>query len=126
MSNVNRRKHPRRNIPFRPLVVMRESGLSLGHLGDISAEGMMVHCSQEPPVGEKMSLRILLPPEFPAGLQHVDVFGQVRWTRPEPEQPGWRAGVYFKFLQLKMDYVIRHLMSQFPLAGDVVEEQPSL
>lgn len=86
---LDERKHRRHRPVIYLKVFRRERGQLLGHLVDISAEGLMVVTEAPIESGQQLHLQ-LVPPEDWDTAEPIAFEAEVRWSRPEanPELHG--------------------------------------
>ena len=80
MSNT----HPeRKNLLFYLDVVDLESNQVIGHLGDISLDGMLIISEQTLPLESRYHIHIKLPPDENLGAEVIDLQIETRWSKPD-------------------------------------------
>ncbi|MDM8545502.1 PilZ domain-containing protein [Candidatus Venteria ishoeyi] len=80
---MEHREQRRKNLFLYLDVFDRETGRLLGHLGDISDEGLMIIADHAMPLNVLRKLRIRLPEDEDFDQDHLDAEVETRWTAPD-------------------------------------------
>jgi len=97
-----RRKHKRRHIVFYSRVFDRNSGALLGHLMDITIEGLMLISDTPLPTGSTYHLRMDLPEDVMTKA-YLSFDADCLWCRPDINPAFYNAG--FRVLNMKQEDV---------------------
>ena len=92
-----RRKLKRRHIVFYSRVFDRNSGVLLGHLMDITTEGLMLICDSPLETGKTYPIRMDLP-EDTRDKPYLSFDATCLWNRPDVNPAFFNAG--FKVLNM--------------------------
>ncbi len=77
-------RHQQRKHLFLYLEVLdQDSGKMLGHLGDISSQGMMIIAEHPLPLYQTLKLRLNLPDTGEFSKNYLNITVETRWTRPD-------------------------------------------
>ena len=87
----DRRKLKRRHIVFYSRVFDRNTGVLLGHLMDITVEGLMLITDSPLEAGEQYHLRMDLPEDAKA-KPYLSFDATCLWNRPDINQAFYNAG----------------------------------
>jgi hypothetical protein len=85
-SSQERRKHERHNLSYYLTVSDEQSQRVLGHLMDLSAQGMMIDCKEPLPTGLNLNLRLELTENI-ADRAFIPFVARIKWCRVDPIQP---------------------------------------
>jgi c-di-GMP-binding flagellar brake protein YcgR len=85
------------------------SGELLGHLGDISLEGLMMVADQPLPLQQIRVISIQLPEDEELTESSIEVKIQVRWTRPDLNPNLHRIGCQFVDISEKNRIIIEQV-----------------
>lgn len=99
-SPQDRRKLKRRHIIFYSRVFDRNTGALLGHLMDITVEGLMLISDSPLETGTTYHLRMDLPEDVRA-KPYLSFDAQCLWNRPDINPAFYNAG--FKVLNMTQD-----------------------
>jgi len=114
---AEKRRSKRRQLFFRLEVVDPASGERLGHLVDVTAEGMLLLSARPHERGARLAFEVKLPdvPEFRgdrlAGSAHV------RWSGSDQNPSLHCAGLQFDALDPKSQGVVDVLVARFGFSG---------
>lgn len=110
----------RRELIYYLKVTDRKTGLELGRLGDIHAEGMLVFSEQPLAIGGSYQAALELPKALAADLelQSLPFQGQSVWTRPGPKMNNYfESGLRFINSTPRVLMVIGRLIDIFAMPG---------
>jgi hypothetical protein len=77
------RKLKRRHLIYYLRVMDSRTGRLLGHLVDVTTEGIMLMSQQPIPTGELFKLRMVLPAEAPEQTVTIDLEAKSLWSRKD-------------------------------------------
>lgn len=111
----DRRKLERKYLMFYTRIFDRATGILLGHLCDLTAEGLMLICEQPLPEGKAFRLRIDLPEGFGFDRTHLDLEGCCVWTAPDIDPNFFNSGFRLENVPPDVLAVIERLLKDFGL-----------
>ena len=106
------RKVPRRHLVFYLRVFDGMSTRVLGHLADISSQGIMLVCETAVQENEEFRLRMRLPREI-AGRSEIVLDATCRWCRPDTNPEFFIAGFQVLGLEQEFEELIARLVEDF-------------
>lgn len=112
VSAMDKRKLPRKNLVYYLKVFNRESGELLGHLVDITQEGLMLVSENTIPENTLFSLRINFPRDI-FGEETLDFSALSLWCRPDVNPLFYDTG--FRLMDISLDrmLLIKRLMGEY-------------
>jgi c-di-GMP-binding flagellar brake protein YcgR len=93
-------------------VLDRTSGDELGHLMDITTEGMGIRSRDEYTPGEVLEMRIALPDEI-LDFEIIEVEGRCMWVRSDDNPDLFRVGFQFENIMPDVEAVIDELIRRY-------------
>lgn len=84
---AERRKVERRSISYYMRIIDASSNQMIGHLADISLQGLRMDSQKTLPVNEKYRLRINTTADV-ADKDSIEFVAYTRWCQPDPLQTG--------------------------------------
>lgn len=84
----------------------------LGHVVDITAEGLMIIGEKALPVGQEYHLHMSLPSEI-MGRESLDFEAQSIWSRPDVDPTMFATGFSLKDIDSEESRIIRRLIKDF-------------
>lgn len=114
------RKHPRGHTDGYLVVYDEQTGLPLGRLRNLTAEGAMLICSE--PVGTPSVIKCRLTlPDIVEGVRELSFKIEGKWCR-ENQRAGWfELGCVFVGLSQKGKRVIDHLIKHWMTIADTTD-----
>ena len=106
------RKVPRRHLVFYLRVFDGMSTRVLGHLADISSNGIMLVCEAPVQENEEFRLRMRLPREI-AGRSEIVLDAACRWCRPDSNPEFYIAGFQVVGMENEFKELIARLVEDF-------------
>lgn len=97
-----RRRLKRKYLAFFTRVFDEKNGELLGHLADITADGMMIISTHALPTEQTFKMSMDLP-EYVFGKDHLTFKGNSIWCSPDIDPTFWNIG--FKFVDVKAETV---------------------
>ena len=92
MPNLNdKRRTKRRHLIYYLRVFNRLNNELLGHLADITSEGLMIVGEHSVPVGQAYQLHMALPAEI-LGKETMDFDAVALWSRPDVDPAFYATG----------------------------------
>ena len=110
------RRRPRKNTPHHVNVIDDESGVVLGRVVDITADGMMVICKKNLQVGRQFQLRVVLP-VMVQDRTHLVIHSEVVHCNQDPNPSFYKAGFRFLNLPGEEGFLLEDVMHRFNLVG---------
>jgi hypothetical protein len=112
----DRRKFGRKYLNFFTRIFNQSNGDLLGHLGDITAAGMMVISNQPIKLGQQFHLRVELPKSV-FGMEHLDVIASSVWSQPDVTPEFYNTG--FEFIDISPEEVeiIERIVKEYSIRG---------
>ncbi len=112
---VDRRKLKRKYLMFYTRIFDRATGALLGHLADLTTEGLMLICEQPLAEGQTFRLRIDLPEGFGFERTHLDLDGRCAWSAPDVDPHFYNAGFHLPDVPAADLAVIERLVRDYGL-----------
>lgn len=112
-----KRRITRRHLVFYLRVFDGMSSRVLGHMIDISENGLMLLSDDPMAVNEEHRLRMGLPWEI-AGSEEVIFKAVSRWSRPDENPDFFMSGFQIKDIDREARELIRFLIDEFGIAED--------
>ncbi len=116
----DRRRANRHQLLFNARVYDADRGHVIGHLSNLSEDGLMVVTEQPLPVGRTYRVRIPLPVEFD-GLGELATETTVAWTEPATHPAYHRNGLRARSLDPEQRRVLARLVDDYDLR---IDEEP--
>jgi PilZ domain len=114
-KRTEQRKVVRRHLVFYLRVFDGMSSRVVGHLMDISTNGLMILSDESMAVNEEYRLRMRLPWKM-AGSDEI-VFGATsRWCRPDENPDFFMTGFQIQNMDREAEELIRHLIDEFGIS----------
>lgn len=118
---MNERRHANRHqLLFNARVYDADNGHVIGHLSNVSEDGLMVVTEQPLPVGYSHRVRIPLPVEFD-GLGELTTETTVAWTERATHPAYHRNGLRALSLDAEQRRVLTRLVEDYDLR---IDEEP--
>jgi c-di-GMP-binding flagellar brake protein YcgR len=96
MTNQHGLRTQRRKLLFYLDIVDQDTYQSLGHLGDISKEGIMIIAEKRIPFENVKRIKIQLPEFEEFTKKYIEAEVEKRWAKPDDNHPNWyRIGCRF-------------------------------
>ena len=114
--NERRRKN-RHQLLFNAGVYDADSGRLIGHLSNLSTDGLMVITERPLPMGRTYRVRIPLPVAF-EGRGEIEVEVEVAWTQPATHPTYQRNGLRALALEPEQRRVLTRLVEDYDLRID--------
>lgn len=107
-----RRKIKRRHLLFYTRVFDRKTGKLLGHIADLTPEGMMIISEESLPVDETFAMIMDLPYGY-ASKNHINFDAVSKWSTPDLDPKFFNTG--FMLLNLAEDdiAIIEKIITDF-------------
>ena len=106
---IDAKRSSRKNLLFYLEISNQEDGQLLGHLGDLSADGVMLITEQPMPIKQQMKIRIRLPHLEEFAQEFINVMVETRWTKPDSNPDFHCTGCLFLDLQTADRLVIEQV-----------------
>ncbi|MFW5969369.1 MAG: PilZ domain-containing protein [Halofilum sp. (in: g-proteobacteria)] len=110
----DRRRTNRSQLLFNARVYDADRGSVIGHLSNLSEDGLMVVTEQPLPVGRDYRVRIPLPVEFD-GVGELTTDTTVAWTEPATHPAYQRNGLRAESLDAEQRRVLTRLIEDYDL-----------
>lgn len=110
-----RRKLKRKYLMFYTRVFNRRTGALLGHLADLTVEGLMLISEEVLPVNTHFDLRMDLPEGFGFPKRHLDMHGRCVWCAPDIDPHFHNAGFHLENVAEEDVTVIERLVEDYGL-----------
>lgn len=107
-----RRKLKRKYLAFFTRVFDESTGELLGHLADITAEGMMVISTRPIPTDQIFQLSMDLP-EYLFGRDHIDFQARSIWCQPDIDPTFFSTGFQFKNISPSDVQTIEQIVKEY-------------
>lgn len=107
-----RRSLKRRHLIYYLRVFNRQSGDLLGHVVDITPEGLMIVGEESLPLNKTFSISMKLPTEL-AGVEELNFEGETRWSRKDVNPEFYATGLHMTGLAEEHIELIRTLVNEF-------------
>ena len=106
------RKTKRRHLIYYLRVFNQQNNELLGHLADITSEGLMLIGEHALPVGEAYMLHMKLPAEI-LGKETMDFNATALWSRPDVDPAFFATGFRIQDIADEDIKIIRRLIKDF-------------
>jgi hypothetical protein len=113
----DRRRANRHQLLFNARVYDADEGGVIGHLSNLSEDGLMVITERPLPVGRAHRVRIPLPVEF-EGMGELRTETTVAWTEPATHPAYHRNGLHAHALDDRQRRVLTRLVEDYDLRID--------
>ena len=107
-----RRKLKRWHLVYYLRVFGTDSDKPIGHLVDISTQGIMLISEEPIDVGSEFQFRMILPSEI-EGTKEVNLSAESRWSEKDPNPDFYNTGFQLKNLPAKDTKIIESLIRKF-------------
>ena len=111
-SNENSRIIRRRALQYNLPVVDLESAETVGRIGDLTLDGIMLICPKAVQTGRTFNLHLELPSEI-LSCRKIDFEARSLWCKPDINPQFFTAGFQFVKLPAKTMEVIMGLIVQY-------------
>ncbi len=111
-SNQQRRSVKRRHLVFYLRVFNQSDSSVLGHVVDISSEGLMLLSDATIKVGEKFSLRMRLPIDL-SDKDELQFNAVCRWCKEDGNPDFYLSGLQIDGLTIEVEEYILHLINDY-------------
>lgn len=110
----DRRKQRRQHLMLHMRVFNVDDGTCLGHLADITPEGMMLSGEDSLEKGRVYRLEMRLPVDV-GGVERITFTGRVIWSKNEIGGPYWDTGLEVLDLDERQRNALQQLIEEFTL-----------
>lgn len=109
---VERRKVERRHLIYYLRVFDRSTNEIIGHLVDITTEGLMLISEEPIEVGKEYYFRMVLPTEIDSSTQ-ISFNGYSIWCKKDVNPDFYASGFEFELISSRDIDIIKQLVDQF-------------
>ena len=110
------RRRPRKNTPHHVKVLDTETGISLGRVVDITADGMMLVTKNQIVPGIILKVNVILPVMVQA-RNEVQLEAEAVWCKPDSNPAFYKVGFRFVNLAGEDGFLLEDVMQKFNLVG---------
>lgn len=110
------RRRPRKNTPHHVKVINNETGIVMGRVVDITADGMMLICQGHLNVGRQFSVRVVLP-VMVQDKTHVVINAEVVYCNQDDNPSFFKTGFRFQNLPGEDGFLLEDIMHKLNLVG---------
>ncbi len=110
-----KRKSERRQLIYYLKVLDKNTNNLIGHLADITPEGLMLLSDQQNKPGKIFNLRILLPEET-IGSKYLDVRAMSLWCKNDVNESLYDTGLKFINLSITANEIIESLIDEISMS----------
>ena len=107
-----RRRLKRKYLAFFTRVFDHSTGILLGHLADITAEGMMIISTHPIETGQEYKLSMDLP-EYFFGRDHLAFKARSVWCRPDIDPTFFNTGFQFETIMPEGIAIIEQIIQEY-------------
>ena len=107
-----RRKLRRKYLVFFTRLFDQKSGLLLGHLADLTAEGMMIISEKPNDTQVTFDVRMDLPQSV-FGKDHIDFQARSVWCKPDIDPTFWNTGFQLMDVQAEELEIIERIIEEY-------------
>ena len=110
------RRRPRKNTPHLVKVLDVETGIPLGRVVDITADGMMLVTEGSVSLGSTIQARLILPVMVQARTD-IQVEAEAVWCKQDSNPSFFKVGFRFINLAGEDGFLLEDVMQKFNLVG---------
>lgn len=108
---LEKRKHKRKNLLYYLPVIDRNTGGQIGHLVDITRDGMMLISKEPIEKGLMFQIRIELPAVISGHVQ-IEFDAESRWNTKDVNPEFFDTGFRFRDINVRTAAIIEQLISE--------------
>lgn len=113
ITMAERRKSERRSISYYLRIIDADTNLMLGHLGDITLQGLKMDSQKRLPVNKEYRLRINTTADV-ADKDFIEFSAYTRWCQPDPLQTGlYEIGFEIVKIALYDSAIVQRIMDKY-------------
>lgn len=121
-QRIEQRKVVRRHLVFYLRVFDGMSSRVVGHLMDISTNGVMILSDEPVAVNEEYRLRMRLPWEM-AGSDEIVFSATSRWCHADENPDFFMTGFQIRDIEHDAEEMIRHLIDEFGISEPEIKQK---
>lgn len=110
----DRRKRKRKNLAFFTRVYNRASGDILGHLADLTPDGLMLISEQPIYTEENYQLQIDLS-DAPFESEFLDIEARAVWCVPDLDPKNWNTGFMIMDITESDKFIIEQIIQEYSI-----------